>query len=70
MTVIVSGFCVEPSDFTATFLFLKTITVSPCKIKVLSNGFVNSAICCMFEFSGLKGKVKLPYLHCSLLKQL
>lgn len=70
MTVIVSGFCVEPLGFTATLLFLKTVNVSPCKIKALSNGFVNSAICCMFEFSGLNSKVKLPYLHCSVLKQL
>jgi hypothetical protein len=49
---------------TLLLLFVKIIIPSPRKITAMSRGFGNPA-CCVCEFSGLKGKVKLS---CSLLR--
>jgi len=67
MVVTSSGLCVEPwvllpyccfSKLYCTQSMQNCIVPSPCKMMAVSNDFGNPA-CCMCEFSGLKGKVKL-----------
>jgi hypothetical protein len=66
MVVTSSGLCVEPG-FYHRVVCQNCIVPSPHKFTAVSHGFGNPA-CCMCEFSGLKGKVELSYLHCSLLR--